>query len=97
MKKEDRKSQFNPQISKEDAILSGERPADTQEDNDDNDNNELLKKRKGEPDDAAENLDIPGASNARPLTNDRHPEKKKKSESLDNNLDTWNSDNSPRE
>ena len=69
MKKDDKKSQFNPQISKEDTILSGERQADTKEDND-IDSNELLKKRKGEPDVAAENLE--------------------------NNLDTWDSENSDK-
>ncbi|WP_178988551.1 hypothetical protein [Winogradskyella schleiferi] len=35
---------------------------------------ELLKKHKNEPDYAKENLDIPGARTARPLTNDRHPD-----------------------
>ncbi|WP_308992733.1 hypothetical protein QLS71_016290 [Mariniflexile litorale] len=93
MKKDKKESQFEPQISKEDSILSGERPADTQKEQD---ANELLKKRKGEPDTAADNLDIPGASHARPLTNDRHSEKKKESESLKNNLDTWNSENSDK-
>lgn len=32
----------------------------------------LLKKRPNEPNEAKYNLDIPGASIARPLTNDRH-------------------------
>ncbi|PNW26393.1 hypothetical protein [Formosa algae] len=33
----------------------------------------MLKKRENEPDFAAENLDIPGASPARPLTNGKPP------------------------
>lgn len=40
-----------------------------------NDKAELLKKHKNEPDSAKENLDIPGGRTARPLTNDRHPDK----------------------
>ncbi|AXP82543.1 hypothetical protein CJ739_3481 [Mariniflexile rhizosphaerae] len=36
------------------------------------DSNKLVKKGANEPDEAKENLDIPGARAARPLTNDRH-------------------------
>jgi len=40
--------------------------------------NDVLKKRANQPDVAKENLDIPGARIARPLTNDRHPDVNKK-------------------
>ncbi|WP_405604890.1 hypothetical protein [Polaribacter sp. Asnod1-A03] len=55
---------------------------------------ETLKKSKNEPKSAKENLDIPGARNARPLTNDRDldqikHDKKSEKEPIENiELDT---------
>lgn len=48
-------------------------------------NNKLLKKRKNEPDHATENLDIPGANLARPLTNDRDTSEKNQDKLDDKN------------
>ncbi|MDW5288549.1 hypothetical protein [Formosa sp. PL04] len=70
MKKEDKKLPYNSEITKEDKNILGDKSGNLRQDNGDD---ELLKKRKNEPDFAAENLDIPGASPARPLTNGKPP------------------------
>ncbi|CAH8285851.1 hypothetical protein EV196_106121 [Mariniflexile fucanivorans] len=79
MKKENNKLPFNPEITKEDKQALGDKAGNLRQDNGED---ELLKKRKNEPDFAAENLDIPGASNARPLTNDRHSDEENRHHSL---------------
>ena len=66
MKKEDKKSDYNPEITKDDEKMLGDKAGNLRQDNGED---ELLKKRRNEPDFAANNLDIPGASPARPLSN----------------------------
>ncbi|QDO94928.1 hypothetical protein FNB79_13440 [Formosa sediminum] len=70
MKNTDKKTTYNPEITKEDKQILGDKSGNLRQDNG---ADELLKKRKNEPDFAAENLDIPGASPARPLTNGKPP------------------------
>ncbi|MBP1840991.1 hypothetical protein [Formosa algae] len=70
MKNTDKTTSYNPDITKEDKKILGDASGNLRQDNGDD---ELLKKRENEPDFAAENLDIPGASPARPLTNGKPP------------------------
>ena len=70
MKTEDKKTQYNSDITKADKKILGDKSGNLRQDGG---ADELLKKRKNEPDFAAENLDIPGASPARPLTNGKPP------------------------
>ena len=79
MKSEDKKAEYNSDITKEDEKMLGDKAGNLRQDNGDD---EILKKRENEPDFAAKNLDIPGGRNARPLTNDRHPDEENRHHSL---------------
>ncbi|WP_179353873.1 hypothetical protein [Winogradskyella vidalii] len=78
MKSEDNKK-YNPEITKEDKNILGDKSDNLRQDNGDD---EILKKRENEPDFAAENLDIPGGRGARPITNDRHSDEENRHHSL---------------
>jgi len=79
MKSEDKKTPYNPEITKEDKDLLGDKSGNLRQDNGDD---QILKKRPNEPDFAAKNLDIPGGRNARPLTNERYPDEENRHHSL---------------
>ncbi|MBU2929326.1 hypothetical protein [Winogradskyella psychrotolerans] len=79
MKSEDKKVPYNSDITEDDKKILGDKCGNLRQDNGDD---QLLKKRPNEPDFAAKNLDIPGGSNARPLTNDRHPDEENRHHSL---------------
>ncbi|WP_434036048.1 hypothetical protein [Formosa sp. 4Alg 33] len=70
MKKEDNKTDYNSDITEDDKKILGDKAGNLRQDGGDD---RLLKKRRNEPDFAADNLDIPGASPARPLTNGKPP------------------------
>ncbi|CDF79278.1 conserved hypothetical protein [Formosa agariphila KMM 3901] len=70
MKKDKKNTDYNPEITKEDQSILGDKSGNLRQDGGDD---QLLKKRRHEPDFAANNLDIPGASPARPLTNGKPP------------------------
>ncbi|WP_179019641.1 hypothetical protein [Winogradskyella forsetii] len=72
MKNEDHKTSNTPENLKKGASHAANKSETKSQVSD---KAELLKKHKYEPDSAKENLDIPGARAARPLTNDRHPDK----------------------
>ncbi|NRR93050.1 hypothetical protein HSX10_15850 [Winogradskyella undariae] len=79
MKSEDQKTTYNSEITKEDKKILGDQSGNLRQDNGDD---EILKKRKNKPDFAANDLDIPGGRNARPLTNDRHADEENRHHSL---------------
>ncbi|WP_066218212.1 hypothetical protein [Formosa haliotis] len=77
MKKEDKNTKYNPEITEEDKKILGDKSGNLRNDYGDD---QLIKKRKNEPDFAAENLDIPGASPARPLSNGKPKTKDEENE-----------------
>ncbi|MFD1014721.1 hypothetical protein [Winogradskyella rapida] len=79
MKDDKNKTSYNSDITKEEERLLGDKSGNLRQDNGDD---EILKKRENEPDFAANNLDIPGGRNARPLTNDRHSDEENRHHSL---------------
>lgn len=89
MKKDDKKSNFDPKITEESSILRGGLSGALEKGHAED---KLLKKRKNEPADAANNLDIPGASVARTLTNNRHQKTTYKPTSLKKSVDTLDTD-----
>tara|TARA_R110001592_G_scaffold84530_1_gene249949 strand:+ start:315 stop:602 length:288 start_codon:yes stop_codon:yes gene_type:complete len=79
MKSEDKKAQYNSDITKEDEKILGDKSGNLRQDNGDD---ELLKNRTTEPDFAAKDLDIPGSKNSKPLSNNRKPDEENQHYSL---------------